>query len=933
MLIRKERSKKPSNTTNLDLGDFILKELRDDLLHTVQERERFQQRDFHKYRNRPEAFIKEVLKEEFLTEDQKKVLRSVVENPITVLESANGVGKSFIMPRIGVFFYKVYNGCQVYMAAAPPEDNLKRILGGELGNIVAKNPGLFLDDKVSLSSMEIKRSALEFISGVTIPQSGDEAAKKARFCVDAEDIFEKLDGSHVLYKDLVGIKSLPVKSVNKWFEIEDSIAEFYDNGEEEIFEITTQDGKVYRRTANHPLFTGSMSKPQNLKYLSQRYRVVPRGWTPVEKLKRGDLLLCPQSTEFNFGNLIENEDVVKVLAYLIGDGGLTQKSPRFYQQKNKQLDELRACVEALGCRLNGEGINYAYSIVGDGDLNIVTKFVEKYNLRGKNANNKTLGELKNLEKPLMALFLSRLFSTDGCACVKKNRKYNVAEISYTSNSEVLVREIQLILQRFGIRGTVRKKRTTWVLEIHRKADIISFAEQIGIYGKEEKVNQCLEVLKDITPFGAWRKAGIPGFAWERVASVKSIGVRPTVCVTVPGNETYLTSLVEHNSGKHSPVLIFLIDEGDALPKSIYEAIESCMSGGFARLVISYNPRSKTNPVYQMARSGNANVIKLSAFNHPNVICGKNLVPGAVTREATCRRIAEWTRPLIRGESLENTFEVPTFLVGVQPLKNDGVSYLPKITTGRRKIIQPEFSYMVLGEASSMADNQLIDREWCVQAMERYKIWTLVHGMVPPVAVSTIMGLDVAEFGKDFSVATFRTGGFVRPQIVWGGVNVTETSYVAEKHFLENQCESVFVDSNGLGAGVWSNLISRNINAHRIMVQGSPTKLADMEGEILGEFDRIRDQMWWNVREWLRTDPNAMLPTGESEEQYGLIDQLCSATYKRATGTNRIKICGNEVMEEKLNGKSPDHATSLALTFAPIPSEEGTGELDSSNYLY
>ena len=33
------------------------------------------------------------------------------------------------------------------------------------------------------------------------------------------------------------------------------------------------------------------------------------------------------------------------------------------------------------------------------------------------------------------------------------------------------------------------------------------------------------------------------------------------------------------SGKHSPVLIFIVDEGDAVPEEVYKGIEGCMSGG------------------------------------------------------------------------------------------------------------------------------------------------------------------------------------------------------------------------------------------------------------------------------------------------------------------------------------------------------------------
>ncbi len=76
----------------------------------------------------------------------------------------------------------------------------------------------------------------------------------------------------------------------------------------------------------------------------------------------------------------------------------------------------------------------------------------------------------------------------------------------------------------------------------------------------------------------------------------------------------------------------------------------------------------------------------------------------------------------------------------------------------------------------------------------------------------------------------------------------------------------------------------------------------------GEFHRLRDQLWWTVREWLRTDPGAMLPPDES-----LIEELSIPTYEIKDG--KIKIMSKDVMRELL-GRSPDRCDALCLTFSP-----------------
>ncbi|MCK5232100.1 MAG: hypothetical protein KAR13_17645, partial [Desulfobulbaceae bacterium] len=103
------------------------------------------------------------------------------------------------------------------------------------------------------------------------------------------------------------------------------------------------------------------------------------------------------------------------------------------------------------------------------------------------------------------------------------------------------------------------------------------------------------------------------------------------------------------SGKHSPNLLFWVDEADGVPDEVFKGIESCMSGGHARLLCMFNPRAEQGHVYRLERDGRAKAVELSAFNHPNVLSGKNEIHGAVDRSTTVRRCNQWCRPLTNKE--------------------------------------------------------------------------------------------------------------------------------------------------------------------------------------------------------------------------------------------------------------------------------------------
>ena len=372
-------------------------------------------------------------------------------------------------------------------------------------------------------------------------------------------------------------------------------------------------------------------------------------------------------------------------------------------------------------------------------------------------------------------------------------------------------------------------------------------------------------------------------------------------VTIPTSGTEAVREAKF-SGKHAPYLLFILDEGDAVPDEVYRGIESCMSGGHARLLIMFNPRAEIGEVYRMERDGRANVVSLSAFNHPNVIAGTDEIPGAVTREATVRRINEWCRPLVVGQEISDSecFELPDFLVGAVAKSHSGQAY-PPLKAGWYKIKDSAFSYMVLGQYPAKGSQQLISKDWVAKARSRWDLYVAEHGEVSPEHTTGVMGQDVAEFGTDANVACFRYGGFVPRLLTWQGMDVIGTGDRAVLEARGKKINKVNVDGTGVGAGVAPYMQRAGVSAISVKVASKPTERTE-----LGEFYILRDQLCWAVREWLRVDPGAMLPPDEV-----LLEELLTPTY--AVENGKVRVMKKDTMRELLK-RSPDRADALALTF-------------------
>lgn len=375
------------------------------------------------------------------------------------------------------------------------------------------------------------------------------------------------------------------------------------------------------------------------------------------------------------------------------------------------------------------------------------------------------------------------------------------------------------------------------------------------------------------------------------------------------------------SGKHAPHILFIVDEGDAVPDEVYKGIEGCLSGGLMpRLLVMFNPRVMQGAVYEKEINKQANIINLSALHHPNVVKGESVIPGAVMRDSVVRRFNEWTRPLLLNEQItESCVNVPEFLVGVQAWGQDGTMF-PPLEEGTRVVKEDgkAFFYMVLGKYPPQGESQLISQDWIDKARQRWDEYVSRNGETPP-DLRPIMGMDVAEMGGDWNIICMRYGNFVaRINDTWQGMDAYQTSLKALDIYRKYNVDIAMIDGMGIGGSVAPTIMRAgrqkgidrgenwDIRTVSVKVSEKPNNFIKTE---LGEFKIMRDQLWWALREWLRKD-EAMLPPDRM-----LLEELNAVNYN-IPQDGKIRVTDKETLRDKLK-RSPDRADALCLTFYPV----------------
>ncbi len=152
-------------------------------------------------------------------------------------------------------------------------------------------------------------------------------------CLSADAEIVLADGSVTTIKAIYNHRQADLLTLNERlrFEVTQPSA-FVDDGMKPVFRVTTRLGRQVETTLTHPYLT-------------------IRGWQPLSELAVGERIAVPRHLPI-FGQQPLPEHQVKLLAYFIGDGGLTGTSPQFTNANSlMQTDFSEAACQFSGTKV------------------------------------------------------------------------------------------------------------------------------------------------------------------------------------------------------------------------------------------------------------------------------------------------------------------------------------------------------------------------------------------------------------------------------------------------------------------------------------------------------------------------------------------------------------------------------------------------------
>ena len=331
------------------------------------------------------------------------------------------------------------------------------------------------------------------------------------------------------------------------------------NEPEQLCRLTTQTGRTIEATASHPFLTR-------------------QGWKPLEELTVSDRVAVVAEYPNLFGHSRTDDELVKILAYLVADGSLGKgSSPVFTKADPEVRMDFEAAVEAKGDECveftNKAGVEHVRVRGKSGSRNNVIAHLKEVGLHGLRSGEKFVPDFVfGLEKSKLRLFLNRLFTCDGSVEAS-------GRVSYSSTSLRMVREIQHLLLRFGIVSVMRDRPLHGEpygaeILIASKANVLAYLDQIGFIGEKavraEAVRQALYQVR-----GAETQLDRVGpILFDRVVGIEPTVVEPVYDLTIDESHNFVASdFIVHNSSWCSQAenALFLATEPGLNALDVYQA--------------------------------------------------------------------------------------------------------------------------------------------------------------------------------------------------------------------------------------------------------------------------------------------------------------------------------------------------------------------------
>lgn len=308
-------------------------------------------------------------------------------------------------------------------------------------------------------------------------------------------------------------------------------------------------------------------------------------------------------------------------------------------------------------------------------------------------------------------------------------------------------------------------------------------------------------------------------------------------------------------GKHSDNLLLIVDEASGVAEQVFEAGAGSMSSENATTLLLSNPTRTSGFFFDTHR---------------------------------------------KNSDLWRTFKV-------------GIDDSPRVTESFREYIGSQYGFdsdayrvRVLGEFPKADADTVIPYELAASACERE---------IPPSSTAPIVwGIDPARQGDDRTGMVARQGRIVTRVEEW---EIPDLMVLAGKikHMYDTagvgeRPEWILVDEIGMGYGLLDRLREVELPVRGVNVAES----ASAEDRYM----RLRDELWWKVREWLSAMDVSLPATSGRRDDLNekLLSELTTPKYKFES-SGKLKVEAKSDMKKR-GHKSPNLADALCLTFAVNP---------------
>jgi hypothetical protein len=316
-------------------------------------------------------------------------------------------------------------------------------------------------------------------------------------------------------------------------------------------------------------------------------------------------------------------------------------------------------------------------------------------------------------------------------------------------------------------------------------------------------------------------------------------------------------------GAHADSLLFIFDEGKAIPAATYDACEGAFTGtGEAFALCLSTPGAPSGRFYdiQSRKPG------YEDWHVRHVSLSEAIAAGRISEDWAEQRARQW---------------------------------------GTESSI---YQNRVLGEFHAGDEDSVIPLAWAEAAVERWHEWNLAGRPGTEMDFPRTVGVDVARYGSNKTVLAIRNGPVLVELRKTAKESTMQTAGRVKAVLDADPARTAVIDVVGVGGGVYDRLHEQGC---KVQAFGAGNRTDRMDVTNTFGFNSTRSAAWWGMREQL--DPSADSEVCLPDDDMLLGD--LSAPQWSVTSGGKIAVESKDEIEKRL-GRSTDDGDAAVQAYFP-----------------